>query len=164
MSAEIEHKSDPNYAYALLPNAGITALAQYAKAPQITVVQNDANAHIVKDDGLALLAANVWNDGGVSLGNAVGNPLGNGITAFGKMSIMVQDGPNNTLTIAVSDPLQTQKKLAVGFTKPMKILDGPKVSEVTATKFEIDVSALKGQSYVFREIMARFIDITMPSR
>ena len=160
VSAEIEHKSDPNYAYALLPNAGITALAQYAKAPQITVVQNDANAHIVKDDGVALLAANVWDDGG----NAMGNALGNGITAFGKMSIMVQDGPNNMLTIAVSDPLQNQQKLAVGFTKPMKILDGPKVSEVTATKFEIDVSALKGQSYVFREIMARFIDITMPSR
>ena len=98
----------------------------------------------MKDGALALLAANVWDDKGVALGG--------GITAFGKMGIMVQEEANHTLAIAISDPLQTQKNLAIEFAKPMKVLIDPqgKLRRVSSVKFEIDVSALKGQSYVFR--------------
>ncbi|NQX01185.1 DNRLRE domain-containing protein, partial [bacterium] len=94
-----EHGSSPTsttYQYVLLPGRSATRTGNYAAAPQITVLNNNANVQAVRENTLGITAANFWADSTYTYG---------GITSNKKASVLVRDdGP--FIDVSVSDPTQ----------------------------------------------------------
>ena len=94
-----EHGSSPanaTYQYVLLPGRNATRTGQYAAAPQVTVLANNANVQAVTETTLGITAANFWTDTSQTIG---------GITSNKKASVLVRDdGP--FIDVSVSDPTQ----------------------------------------------------------
>jgi hyaluronate lyase len=94
-----EHGSNPSsttYQYVLLPGRSATRTGNYAAAPHITVLNNNANVQAVRENTLGITAANFWTDNTYTYG---------GITSNKKASVLVRDdGP--FIDVSVSDPTQ----------------------------------------------------------
>ena len=94
-----EHGSNPTnttYQYVLLPGRNAARTGDYAAAPHITVLNNNANVQAVRENTLGITAANVWTDNTFTYG---------GITSNKKASVLVRDdGP--FIDVSVSDPTQ----------------------------------------------------------
>lgn len=94
-----EHGSNPTgttYQYVLLPGRNATRTGNYAAAPHITVLNNNANVQAVRENTLGITAANFWTDNTYTYG---------GITSNKKASVLVRDdGP--FIEVSVSDPTQ----------------------------------------------------------
>ncbi|MEY3895546.1 MAG: hypothetical protein RLZZ214_1065 [Verrucomicrobiota bacterium] len=94
-----EHGNSPagtTYQYVLLPGRSAKRTGNYAAAPQITVLNNNANVQAVRENTLGITAANFWTDTTYSYG---------GITSNKKASVLVRDdGP--FIDVSVSDPTQ----------------------------------------------------------
>ena len=94
-----EHGNSPTsttYQYVLLPGRSAKRTSNYAAAPQITVLNNNANVQAVRENTLGITAANFWTDNTYTYG---------GITSNKKASVLVRDdGP--FIDVSVSDPTQ----------------------------------------------------------
>lgn len=94
-----EHGSNPTnttYQYVLLPGRNATRTGHYAAAPDVTVINNNANVQAVRENTLGITAANFWTDNTYTYG---------GITSNKKASVLVRDdGP--FIDVSVSDPTQ----------------------------------------------------------
>jgi hyaluronate lyase len=99
MRLSFEHGSNPTnttYQYVLLPGRSASRTGNYAAAPQITVLNNNANVQAVRENTLGITAANFWTDSTYTYG---------GITSNKKASVLVrEDGP--FIDVSVSDPTQ----------------------------------------------------------
>lgn len=95
----VEHGSNPagaTYQYVLLPGRSATRTGNYAAAPHITVLNNNANVQAVRENTLGITAANFWTDNTYTYG---------GITSNKKACVLVRDdGP--FIDVSVSDPTQ----------------------------------------------------------
>jgi hypothetical protein len=94
-----EHGNNPSsasYHYVLLPGRNATRTGQYAAAPQVTVLANNANVQAVTETTLGITAANFWTDTSQTIG---------GITSNKKASVLVRDD-GTFIDVSVSDPTQ----------------------------------------------------------
>jgi hyaluronate lyase len=100
VSLVFEHGTDiGEYAYVLLPGAGIGDTEERAASPGVTVLSNTAEVQAVHSGRDQLTLANFWTAGAVG-----------GITASGPASVVVgTDG--RTIHVAVSDPSRTVQTL-----------------------------------------------------
>ncbi|MDF2922346.1 MAG: hypothetical protein K0R57_1260 [Paenibacillaceae bacterium] len=97
MNLWFDHGTNPingSYAYVLLPGMSSGQVDTYAANPDITVVENSADAHAVKENALGILAVNYWNDTTKTV---------SGVTSNKKASVMVRTTENGT-EVSVSDP------------------------------------------------------------
>jgi hyaluronate lyase len=94
-----EHGNNPTgttYQYVLLPGRNAKRTGNYAAAPHITVLNNNANVQAVRENTLGITAANFWTDNNYTYG---------GITSNKKACVLVRDdGP--FIDVSVSDPTQ----------------------------------------------------------
>ncbi|MGH3117305.1 MAG: polysaccharide lyase family 8 super-sandwich domain-containing protein, partial [Gaiellales bacterium] len=90
-------------AYVLVPNASEEKLRSYAGGP-VSVLANTVRVQMVKHTGLGILTANVFARGGHRSGH---------LSTDGPASVVLREGPNRTVSIAVSDPTMEQDTLAV---------------------------------------------------
>jgi hyaluronate lyase len=94
-----EHGNNPTsttYQYVMLPGRTAKRTGNYAVAPHITVLNNNANVQAVRENTLGITAANFWTDNTYTYG---------GITSNKKASVLVRnDGP--FIDVSVSDPTQ----------------------------------------------------------
>ncbi|MEQ1859136.1 MAG: polysaccharide lyase family 8 super-sandwich domain-containing protein [Chthoniobacteraceae bacterium] len=94
-----EHGSNPTnatYQYVLLPGRTARRVGNYAEAPQVSVLVNNANVQAVSETTLGITAANFWTDTTQSAGI---------VTANKKCSVLVQND-GTFIDVAVSDPTQ----------------------------------------------------------
>ncbi|MDR6550462.1 polysaccharide lyase family 8 super-sandwich domain-containing protein [Paenibacillus qinlingensis] len=92
-----DHGTNPTngtYAYVTLPGKSSTQVDAYAANPDITVVENSADAQAVKENSLGILGINFWNDASKTV---------SGVTSNKKASVLVRTGENGT-EVSVSDP------------------------------------------------------------
>lgn len=97
MNMWFDHGTNPTnaqYAYVLLPGKSSGELDTYTANPDITVVENSADAQAVKENALGILGINFWNDVSKTV---------SGVTSNKKASVMVRTGENGT-EVSVSDP------------------------------------------------------------
>ena len=85
-----------SYAYVLLPGRNPAALAAYAAAPEVRIVENSPQAQAVSKPSLGLRAVNFWT------GN---QKTSDGITSDGIASVLVLEA-GGAMQIAVADPTQ----------------------------------------------------------
>lgn len=93
----IEHGANPAgavYAYVLLPGKSRTQLDDYALNPDITIIENSAVAHAVKENRLGILGVNFWEDGEKTVDIIKSNK---------KASVMVKI-TEAELSVSVADP------------------------------------------------------------
>lgn len=123
-----EHGKNPqedNYSYVMLPNADETKTAAFAENPNIEIIENSKNIHVVKDRTQNLTGYNFF-DAGTS----------NGMTSMSAVSILQQQETNG-MTIAVSDPLFEQDEITI-------YLDGLyQLSQKSAIRIEIEEGKTK---------------------
>ncbi len=94
-----EHGNSPanaTYQYVLLPGRNATRTGQYAAAPHVNVLANNANVQAVKETTLGITAANFWTDTTQAVG---------GITSNKKASVLVRND-GTFIDVSVSDPTQ----------------------------------------------------------
>lgn len=94
-----EHGSNPSnatYQYVVLPGRDARRTGQYAAAPQIAVIANDANVQAVSETTLGITAANFWTD--TTQTAAL-------ITVNKKASVLVRND-GTFLDVSLSDPTQ----------------------------------------------------------
>jgi hyaluronate lyase len=94
-----DHGATPegtSYAYVLLPGKNAAAVAAYAAAPGVRIVENSAQAHAVSKPALGLRAVNFWTDNQKS---------SDGITSDRIVSVLVIEA-DGAMQIAVADPTQ----------------------------------------------------------
>ncbi|RAV09899.1 polysaccharide lyase family 8 super-sandwich domain-containing protein [Paenibacillus contaminans] len=95
--------TDASYAYAVLPNKTAADMANYASNPDITILENSADAQAVKDTSLNAVGVNFWNDMEKTI-----HVDGSGfIKSNKKASVTTLESTSaNTLDVGVSDPTQ----------------------------------------------------------
>lgn len=94
-----DHGSNPadsTYSYVILPNKNGTQTASYAGDPDITILENSAEAQGVKEKNLKMTGVIFWNN----ITKTVGD-----ITSNSKSSVITKEG-DGILEISVSDPTQ----------------------------------------------------------
>jgi hyaluronate lyase len=94
-----DHGTKPegaSYAYVLLPGKNAAAVAAYAAAPAVQIVENSAQAQAVSKPALGLRAVNFWTDNQKTSG---------GITSDRIASVLVIEA-GGAIQIAVADPTQ----------------------------------------------------------
>lgn len=149
-----EHGSNPTnttYQYVLLPGRTAARTGHYAAAPDITVINNNANVQAVRENTLGITAANFWTDNTFTYG---------GITSNKKASVLVRDdGP--FIDVSVSDPTQLN---TVGINLQIALDGGTLVSAdagVTVTQstptiaLTVNTSGAAGKTFT-----ARFYKLT----
>lgn len=95
----IDHGANPagaTYDYVLLPNKSADEVAAYAANPDISILENSAEAQGVFESSLSIEAVNFWIDGGKTVDL---------LSSDRKASVMMRDN-GCTLDLAVSDPTQ----------------------------------------------------------
>jgi hyaluronate lyase len=95
-----DHGATPqgaSYAYALLPGKNAAAVAAYAAAPGVRIVENSAQAQVVSKPALGLRAVNFWTDA---------QKTSNGITSDRIAAVLVIEA-GGAMQIAVADPTQS---------------------------------------------------------
>ncbi|CAI6087041.1 polysaccharide lyase family 8 super-sandwich domain-containing protein [Cohnella sp. JJ-181] len=99
LSLGINHGVNPagaSYSYVLLPNKTNAQVGAYAGNPNITILENSADAHAVKENGLHIVGVNFWNNGPKTVDL---------ITSDRKASVMTKEGASD-IEVSVSDPTQ----------------------------------------------------------
>jgi hyaluronate lyase len=94
-----DHGATPDaasYAYFLLPGKNAAALAAYAAAPGVDIVENSVQAHAVSEPALGLRAVNFWTDA---------KKTSDGITSDRIASVVMLES-GGAMQIAVADPSQ----------------------------------------------------------
>ena len=95
-----DHGTNPSsgtYSYVLLPGMTASAVAAYTASPDITVVQNNSTATVVRENKLGITAVNYWRD--------TSNQFA-GISFDRKASALWRND-GSVLEIGASDPTQT---------------------------------------------------------
>ncbi|CRK81180.1 polysaccharide lyase family 8 super-sandwich domain-containing protein [Neobacillus massiliamazoniensis] len=108
LSLAFPHGINPEnaaYSYVLLPGKSVKETEEYAKKPDIKILKNTESVHAVKEKELGIIAANFWNPDSVMFIQA-NNPL----------SMMLKE-EKGSLTLAVSDPTQSQDSLTLELDK-----------------------------------------------
>jgi hyaluronate lyase len=101
-----DHGATPDgasYAYTLLPGKDAAAVAAYAAAPGVQIVENSAQAHAVSKPALGLRAVNFWTDN---------QKTSDGITSDRIASVLVIES-DGAIQIAVADPTQANGALHI---------------------------------------------------
>ncbi len=99
-----DHGANPAgaaYAYILLPNATADATRASAAQPDVTILRNDAEVQAIRSARLRLTAAHFWRGGAVDF-----------IHSETPAAVIARE-ENDTLSVAVSDPTQTQDTLTI---------------------------------------------------
>jgi hyaluronate lyase len=129
-------------AYALVPHATETALTSYARGP-VTVLANTPRIQAVQHAGLRMVAVNVFAPGTHHAGR---------LSADGPASVILQEAPDGTIRVAVSDP--TMERDAVSVTvrgrrmKAVSVDDGVRVGRVRGgTRLDITTRHAHGRSF-----------------
>ena len=156
-----EHGTNPTnttYQYVLLPGRNATRTGHYAAAPDITVINNNANVQAVRENTLGIIAANFWTDNTFTYG---------GITSNKKASVLVRDdGP--FIDVSVSDPTQLN---TVGINLQIALDGGTLVSAdagVTVTQttptitLTVNTSGADGKTFKarFYKLTPQTVDLT----
>lgn len=98
-----DHGKNPtngSYSYVLLPETGKEETENYAKAPQVTVLANTSAAQAVYQKELGITGINFWEDKETTVGE---------VTCDSQASVMMQEGKDGRLRVAVSDPTMKNK-------------------------------------------------------
>jgi hyaluronate lyase len=148
LSLAFSHGVNPikaSYSYVLLPGKDIKATEEYDKKPDIKIIKNTEDVHAVKEKELGILAANFWNQGTLKFINA-SNPL----------SMLLKE-EKGALTLAVSDPTQTQDSLTLELDKQDYMVESNdenvKVIQTSPTiKVQINVKNSQGKTFTAKFI------------
>ncbi|WP_257345918.1 polysaccharide lyase 8 family protein [Pseudalkalibacillus decolorationis] len=146
LSLAIDHGVNPTnatYSYVLLPNKDAIETEHYNDKPDIEILSNTSTIHAVKEKKLGLTAANFWERGTVDF-----------IRSYQPASLMIKE-EGDELTIAVSDPTQSQDKITIELGKIARSViskdDTVTVSrKAPYTKVEIDVSDSIGRTHTVK--------------
>ncbi len=98
MEMWFDHGVNPeaaSYSYVLLPGKTADETADYAEAPKVVVLMNNAFAQAVHHEELGITGINFWEDQEVTVGD---------VTCDKKASVMVWEDEEGLLQVAVSDP------------------------------------------------------------
>jgi hyaluronate lyase len=90
-------------AYALVPHATETQLARYARGP-LSVLTNTTSTQAIRHTALKLLAANTFTPGTHRIDT---------LLVDGPASVLLQEQPHGTLSLAVSDPTMSRDTLSL---------------------------------------------------
>lgn len=148
LSLALSHGVNPikaSYSYVLLPSKDLKATEEYGKNPDIKIIKNTEDVHAVKERELGILAANFWNPDTVMFINA-SNPL----------SMLLKE-EKGVLTLAVSDPTQTQDSLTLELDKQdYRVESNDENVKVIQTspsiKVQINVKNSQGKTYTAKFI------------
>ncbi len=99
MTFEHGKTKDSTYSYVVIPNADAKQMENYASNPDVTIVENSKNIHAVRDDKNQTLAMNFFEAG-----------QSTGVKSDSPVSVLMKKS-DNTVTIALSDPLFKQKEI-----------------------------------------------------
>lgn len=87
--------TDEGYSYVLLPETTAQKTEEYAKNSKVKILENTNDIQAVYHDGLKMTGINFWNENGGSIDY---------IKCDKPASVIIQQTPQKTLKIAVSDP------------------------------------------------------------
>lgn len=130
-------------AYALVPNAGETALRSYRSGQPLKILANTVRLQAVSHAGLGLTAANSFT---------AGRHEAAGLRIDGPASVLVRRERRGTTTVAVSDPTMDRHRISV-------LLRGRSLRQVTAdegvrvsrahggTRIDVDTHHAYGRSF-----------------
>lgn len=129
-------------AFAIVPGASDSQLQEYGGGP-LTVLANNRRVQAVKHTGLGLIAANVFVDG---------PQRAERLSIDGKASVIMQDGSDGTMSIAVSDPTMNRADLSLvirGRTlEKVSADDGVHIDKVpSGTKITVNTHQAHGRSF-----------------
>lgn len=100
-----DHGSNPanaTYAYVLLPTKAPNGVAAYARAPQITVLQNSPLAQAVKEKRVNCIGANFWKD---TLASITVDGKNDFLTCNKTAAVLLRQ-TDGEVSLVVSDPTQ----------------------------------------------------------
>ena len=98
----IDHGEQPDkdtYSYVVIPNQTQDYLNQYAANPDIEILQQDSNAHIVTDKKLGITGYNIWAE--------ENNVTSDGIKTSAPVIMMTREN-SSQYEISLTDPTQEQ--------------------------------------------------------
>ena len=104
-----DHGDNPTgatYAHIVLPGRTAEQTEQYAEAPEVRILANNADLQAVSYPAQSLTAATVWTDKATTV---------NGLTVTGRCNVIVIDD-GKQVRLAVSDPTQQAESLALTWT------------------------------------------------
>jgi hyaluronate lyase len=93
----INHDTNQQYAYVLLPNKTAAQTSAYAGNPDIEVVENSVQAQAVREKNLQILGVNFWEDASKTVDY---------ITSNKKAAVISKKNADGSIDISVSDPTQ----------------------------------------------------------
>ncbi|ALC80364.1 MULTISPECIES: polysaccharide lyase 8 family protein [Bacillus] len=135
--------TNQKYSYVLLPNMTSTSVLDYSCKPEISIVENSADAHAVKEKTLNLIGINFWNDKVKTVG---------GITSDKKASVMVRE-TESQLEVSVSDPTQINTgviniEIDKSVNGILRVDEGIDVNQARPTiKLSVNVNQAKGKTF-----------------
>ena len=140
----IDHGKNPSgekYAYVMLPNQSRDYLNEYAKNPDIEIIQQDDQAHIVSDKKLGLTGYNIWA--------ASQNVTKDGITTSGPVIMMTKE-TDYQYEISLTDPtMERTEEVVIEFPQNIENIlecsDKITVLETKPLKISVDVKDIKGK-------------------
>lgn len=144
-----DHGATPDgasYAYVLLPGKNAAAVAAYAAAPGVRIVENSAQAHAVSKPALGLRAVNFWTDN---------KKTSDGITSDRIASVLVIEA-GGAIQVAVADPTQANAgaihieidRAAAGVTEKDDAISIDQLSPVL--RLSVNVANARGRSIKVR--------------
>lgn len=138
-----EHGKDPqndSYSYVMLPNADQEQTKAYAQHPDIHILENSDQVHVVQDLTQKMTGYNFFAKGS-----------SHGIESTSPVSIMKQEA-EDTITLAVSDPLFDQSAITFYLDGSYEKVDGDERTQVSIadgrTKVIVDTEHAYGKSMV----------------
>ncbi len=94
------HGANPSaqtYAYVLLPNKTTTQTSAYSASPDITILENSATAHGVRENKLKVTAVNFWADATKTVDLLTSNK---------KAAVIARETTGQDIEVSVADPTQ----------------------------------------------------------
>ncbi len=144
LQTQIEHNNDSKtaYSYVLLPTYNAEQTADYGGNPDVNIVAQTADFHVVEEKTLKVVAANAFSETA---------QISTQVKTVGELSVlMVRDG--DLAKVWVSQPTRTDKAVQVAF--PQSIGDtlvSDEDDRVTLVDgfWEVDTIGLDGEAYFF---------------
>jgi hypothetical protein len=102
---------DESYAYVLLPGKSAEETEAYNETPDVEILQQDSEAHAVRENTLDITAINFWT-AGTSGPYTVNQPA----------ALLVQNNPDGTANIALSHPSRTATIIQLTFDRSIVVL------------------------------------------
>ncbi len=146
LSLGLNHGVNPtnaSYAYVTLPNKTSSQVSAYASNPNITILENSADAQAVKENGLNMVGINFWNDAVKTVGL---------VTSNRKSSVMTKETAND-FEVSVSDPTQVGRdtiniEINKSATSLISADPGVVVTQLSPTiKLSVSVVGAMGKSF-----------------